>query len=78
MAVLKPGLAERQIPVVPAVERRSGDTKLFQSPFDRQVRSVNQPDDLKLLEGCPLIAASRDCQATGISLVVSPSSNMLF
>jgi hypothetical protein len=38
-----------QVPPVLAVERAAADTELIEHPLHRQVRPLDQPDDLQLL-----------------------------
>ena len=48
--VLEPGLAERQVSIVPAVECGAGNAKFIQRALGWQMRLFNEPDDLQLLK----------------------------
>src|SRR6056297_3321475 len=49
--ILETGLAEGGVPVVPAIEGRLRDAEHLQRAFRRQVRLLDEPDDLQLFGG---------------------------
>jgi len=51
--------------IVPAIESRPGNAELLQRSLDRQMRLLDQPDDLKLLGGWVQAGALAVLYSTG-------------